>query len=141
MLRLESYDWPIKDNHNFQQPYRHKVGEVPVFINECKHPSQPKVLFVFLTFRALKVRVVLVFNLKRTLESNGFLTSVFDVLAVFSVVILFFAFLVVYSLRVLFPFSFLIEKSFVLIKLFFSFSSINWFSIYFTVWVQTILRC
>ena len=65
---------------NQRQPYRHKVGEDPVFINEYKHPSQPEVLFVFLTFRALKVRLVLVLHLKRTLESNGFLSSVFDVL-------------------------------------------------------------
>ena len=141
MLRLEKYDRPIKDNQNFQQPYRHKVGEDPVLINEFKHPSQSKVLFVFLTFRALKVKVVLAFNLKRTLESNGFLSSVFDVLAVFSIVHLFFAFLVVYSLRVLFPFSFFIENSFVFIKLFFSFSCTKWFSICSTVWVQTLLRC
>ena len=141
MLRLQKYDRLIKDNHNFQEPYRHKVGKDPVFINECKHPSKPKVLFVFPNFRALKVRLVLVLNLKRISESTGFLLSVFDVLAVFSVVLLFFSFFVVYSLRVLFPFSFLIENSFVLIKFFFSFSSTNWFSICFTVWVQTILRC
>ena len=125
----------------FRKPYHHKVGEAPDFINECKHPSKPKVLLVFLTLRALKVRLALFLNLQRTFESNGFLLSVFDVLAVFSVIILmFFAFFVAYSSRILFPSSFLIENSFVLIKLFFSFSSTNWFSIFFTVWVQTILR-
>ena len=101
-----------------------KLVKIQFFSSECKHPSKPKVLFVFLTFRALKVRLVLVFNLKRTLESNGFLLSVFDVLAVFSVIkLMFFAFSRDFYLIMLFLFHYFNRKFFCVDQFFFCFFS------------------